>query len=99
MSDNAESGIAAVQAKAAQTDGLQKYHRSTIGYLNERILTFVFMIVLIGLVFVWVTSSSPYITYGSLVGVILLTLLWGMLRIKRIHRVREKRALQVKEMH
>jgi hypothetical protein len=90
MNDNAEIGIASAQAKAAQADGLQKHHKSTIGYLNERVLTFVFAISFIGLVVIWMTSSSPYLTYGSVVVVILSSILWGVLRIKRIHKTREQ---------
>lgn len=97
MNDHAEGGIAAVQAKTAQSDGLQKHHKSTIGYLNERILTFVFMLCLIGLVLVWMTSSSQLITYGSLGVVIILAILLGALHIKSIEKARTQRKQQAEE--
>ena len=71
--DNAEAGIASTQARAAQADGLQKHHKSTIVYLNERVLTFVFMLSFVGLIMVWMASSSPYITYGSTLLVVVAT--------------------------
>ena len=98
MSENAEGGIAAVQSKAAQNEGLQKHHKSTISYLDERIFGYFFMVVIVGLLLVWMSDSSPYITYGSTGAVILVTLLWGALHIKRNHQIREQRNLQVKEM-
>jgi len=94
MSDNAESGIAATQAKAARTDGLQKHHRSTIDYLNDRVFTYVFALCFVGLLVIWMISSSPYITYGSLLMAILLSLLWGVFRIKQIKQTRESRRQQ-----
>ena len=97
MSGNAEAGIAAVQAKAAQKDGVAKYHASTIGYLNERILTFIFSLSFIGLILVWLTSASTLIVYGSLAFVIILAIACGVLWIKRIQKNREQQARQAEE--
>ena len=97
MSGNAEAGIAAVQAKAAQKDGVAKYHASTIGYLNERVLTFIFSLSFIGLILVWLTSASALIVYGSLAVVIILAVACGVLRVKRIQKNRELQAHQAQE--
>lgn len=99
---NAEEGIARVQAAATAAQGtqgsqLRKHHTRSVSYLNERIFTFVFMLSLIGLVVVWATATSTLLLYGSLVGVIVLTILWGVLRVRRIERVRREQALQAKE--
>jgi type VI protein secretion system component VasK len=98
MNDNAEGGIAAVQARAAQGEGIGRHHRTTVGYLNERIVVFVATIALVALVGVWATSSSPFLLYGSLAIAILLVVLWGVLRIRRINAVRAHRAQQVREI-
>jgi hypothetical protein len=54
-------------------------------------------LVFLGLLVVWATASSPYIIYGSFAAAMLVTLLFGILRIKRIDRIREQRALQAKQ--
>ena len=97
MSGDAEAGIAAVQAKVAQQEGVAKHHASTIGYLNERILTFVFMLSFIGLILVWLTSESTLIVYGSLAIVVALAITCGILRIKRIQKTRELQVQQAQE--
>lgn len=97
MSDNAEAGIAKLQAANAQAGGaagLQKHHSGTMAYLDERILIFIFAIAMIGLLVLWATVKSPLLLYGSLAGVILLALLWGYARIKGIERKRLERAQQ-----
>jgi len=97
MSGNAEEGIAKVQAANAQAGGaagLQQHHRGTITYLNERILISILAIAMIGLLVLWATATSPLLLYGSLVAVVLLTLLWGYARIKGIERKRQQRAQQ-----
>ena len=74
MSDNAEEGIARIQAAAAQakgTDGLKAHQKSTIAYLDERILFFILAVALIGLGIVWATTSSPLLRYGSFGALIL----------------------------
>ena len=97
MSDHAEISIASTQARAAQADGLQKHHKSTIGYLNDRVLTFVFILLFFGLVLVWMTSSSPLITYGSLAAVIIVIIIGGVFYIKRIHKNRAQQLQQAQE--
>ena len=57
MNDNAEGGIAGAQTKLAENDGLQNHHKGTIGYLNERVVVYLFMLAFIGLLMVWMTAS------------------------------------------
>jgi len=97
---NAEEGIAKTQAKAAQAQGaagLGKHHRGTIAYLDERILVFFIAVGMISLLVLWATVKSPLLLYGSLVAVILLTLLWGYARIKRVERVSRERTQQASD--
>ena len=96
MSGNAEEGIARVQL--GQKDGLQKHQARGTKNLDDRTFTALFALAFLGLLVVWVTASSPYLIYGSFAVAILLTLLFGVLRVKRIHRTRAQRALQVKQM-
>lgn len=96
MSDNAEEGIARVQM--AQKDGLQNYHKRSVLHLDDRILAAIFALAFLGLILVWATATSPYLIYGSLVAGILMLILWGLVRIKRIQQIREQRELQVKQM-
>ena len=84
MSDNAEAGIARAQtaaAKAAGAAGLREHHKRNIAYLDERIVIFILAIAAIGLIVLWTTTNSPLILYGSFAGVILLTVLWGVVRM------------------
>jgi Flp pilus assembly protein TadB len=95
MSDSAEEGIARVQAAAAQAKGaggLKDHHTSTIASLDERIVVFVLAIAVIGLGVLWATTTSPLVRYGSLGVLILLTFLWGFVRIKRIDTLKRQRA-------
>ena len=94
--ENAEEGIARIQM--AQKDGLQNYQKRSVLYLDDRILTAIFALAFMGLIVVWATSTSPYITYGSLLASILIVILWGVVRVKRIQRVREEREQQVRKM-
>ena len=96
MSDNAEEGIARVQM--AQKDGLQDYHKRSVLNLNDRIMAAIFTLAFLGLIVVWATATSPYMVYGSLVAGIVRIILWGVVRIKRIQRIKEQRELQVKQM-
>ena len=96
MSDNAEEGIARVQM--AQKDGLQNYHKRSVLHLDDRILTAIFALAFLGMIVVWATATSPYLLYGSLVAGILIIILWGVVRVKRIQLIREHRELQVKQM-
>ncbi len=96
MSDNAEEGIARVQM--AQKDGLQNYHKRSVLHLDDRILTAIFALAFLGLIVVWATATSAYIVYGSLIASILIVVLWGVVRVKRIQQIKEERELQVKQM-
>jgi hypothetical protein len=96
MSDNAEEGIARVQM--AQKDGQHDYHKRSVLYLNDRILTALFALAFLGLIVVWATAKSPLVIYGSLLASVLMAVLWGVVRIKRIQRIRTQRALQVQQM-
>jgi Flp pilus assembly protein TadB len=99
---NAEEGIARTQAAAIKAHGtqggkLREHQEHSVAYLDERILAYVFAIAFIVLIVVWATTSSALILYGSLVAVILLTILWGVARVKRIDRIRQERAHQTKD--
>lgn len=102
MSDNAEESIARIQAAATKAQGaqgglLQEHQKRSADYMDERILIFILALALIGLMIVWATTTSPLVLYGSFTGVILLTVLWGVLRAKSIERARQNRAHQAKE--
>lgn len=98
MAGNTEEAIARGQTEAAYTQGLQKHHKSTIVYLGERTFIYMFALAFIGLVIVWATSSSLYITYVLFSIIILITLIWGLVRLKKIHKIKLKRESQVKQM-
>ena len=95
MSGNAEEGIARVQL--AQKDGLSKRHKRGAANLDDRTSTALLALAFLGLIVVWATASSPLIIYGSFVAAMLVTLLFGVIRIKRIQQVRKQRELQAKE--
>ncbi len=100
MSDNAEEGIARVQAAAARaqgSDGLRAHQQRGIGFLNDRIVVFLLIIAFLGLLVVWATATSPLLLYGSLALVILLTVAWGVARVKRLDRIKLERARQASE--
>ena len=98
MDGNTEEAIARVQTEDAHTQGLQNHHKSTIVYLGERTFIYMFALAFISLVIVWATTSSSYITYVLFSIVILTPLIWGLVRLKKIHKIKLKRELQVKEM-
>ena len=100
---NAEQGIGQAQIAAAktqtgETDGLNKVQKWNIAYLNDRIFIYLGAIAFLGLLVVWATASSALVLYGSLALVILLTILWGVARVKRNDRINAERARQVKAM-
>ena len=97
MSDNAESGIASTQAKAAQSEGIAKHHKSTIGYLNERTVTFILALFFMLMILLWMTSSSPIVIYTSVTIVVALVILWGILKIKAIEVARQNRQQQAEQ--
>ena len=95
MSDNAEEGIARAQARAAQAGGaagLDEFHKGSVSYLNERILTFLLIVGVVGLFVLWATAKSPWLLYGSLVAVIVLVILWGVARVRRRDAIERQRA-------
>ena len=98
MAGNTEEAIARVQTEAVHTQGLQEHHKSTIVYLGERTFIYMFALAILCLVIVWTTTSSSYITYVLFSIVILTPLIWGLVRLKKIHKIKLKRELQVKEM-
>jgi Flp pilus assembly protein TadB len=104
MSDNAEAGIARIQAAAAKAQGtqgslLQEHQKRSVAYMDERILIFILALAFIGLIVVWATTTSPLVLYGSFAGVILLTVLWGVSRARSIERARQDRERQAREWH
>jgi len=96
MTDNAEESIARVQLR--QKDGLQKLQAKGTKNLDDRIIISLVALAFTGLLVVWATASSPYVIYGSFVAAILVTLLFGVVRVKRIHQIRGQRELQVKQV-
>ena len=96
MSDNAEDGIARAQAAAAkaagkQGDGLAAHQKRGIASLDERALFFLFLIGIVTLVAVWAMATSPLVQYGSLVGGILIIIVWGVMRLRRIEQIKRDR--------
>ena len=69
MSENAEEGIARVQAAVARakgTDGLKEHHKWTVAYLDERILVLVLTVAVMALAVLWATATSALVRHGSL---------------------------------
>ena len=102
MGDNAEEGIARAQIAAAQASGtqgkaLEQHQARSIKYLDERILIFLLTLGCIGLMVLWATAQSALLLYGSFAGIILLLILWGYARIKRIENERAERARQAQQ--
>ena len=97
MAGNTEEALAGVQTEAANAEVFQKHHKSTLVYISERIFTYLFGIAFISLVIAWLTATV-YITYLLSAVVILIPLIWGLVRLKTIHKINLKRELQVKEM-
>ncbi len=100
MSDNAEEGIARVQAAATRAGGseaLGRHQARSIAYLGERILMFLVLLGGIGLLVLWATAESALLLYGSFAALILLLILWGYARIKRIERERTERVRVARE--
>jgi len=98
MAGNTEEAIARVQTEAVHTQRLQKHNISTIVYLGERTFIYMFALAFISLVIVWSTTSSSYIRYVLLAIVILIPLIWGLVRLVSIQKIKLKRESQVKEM-
>ncbi len=103
MDDNAEAGIARVQARAAQVEmeqssGLQKRHKWGVAYLDERIIIYLFGLAFLILIGIWSTNSSNILKFGALGLVFVSMVAWGFIRIKGIHKLREQREQQVEEL-
>ena len=58
-----EEAIARVQTEAANTQGVQKHHKTTLVYIGERIVTYLFGLAFISLVVAWLTAPYKYFTY------------------------------------
>ena len=97
MAGNTEEALARVQAEAANAQGVQKHHKSTLDYISKRIFTYFFGIVFISLLIAWLTSPA-YITYLLSAFYILIPLIWRLLSLKRIQKIKKKRDLQVKDI-
>ena len=98
---NEEQGIFQSQAKAAREqlggrDGLREMQQRSIFYLDERIYVYLLAAAVLGMFVVWATATSSLVLYGSLVLVILLTVLWGFARIRGIDRTRREREMQAR---
>ena len=97
MAGNTEEALARVQAEAANAQGVQKHHKSTLDYISERIFTYIFGIAFIILLIAWLTAPA-YIKYLLSAFFILIPLIWGLLSLKRIQNIKKKRDLQVKDI-
>ena len=97
MAGNTEEAVARVQAEAANTQGVQKHHKSTLVYISECISTYILGIAFISLLIAWLTAPA-YIKYLLSAFFILIPLIWGLLSLKRIQKIKKKRDLQVKDM-
>ncbi len=96
MSGNAEEGIARTQLKGK--DGIKEHQKTSAANLSDRTLTSLFALAFVGLIVIWASSTSPYLTYGSLLVAVLGVILYGVLRVRRIERVRTERERQVRQM-
>jgi hypothetical protein len=96
-----EQGIFHTQAKAASEqlggkDGLRELQKRGVFYLDERIYVYLLALAAAGLCVVWATASSVLVLYGSFGLVIVLTLLWGVARVRGIDSQRRERELQAR---
>ena len=92
---NAEEGIARVQM--ASKDGLKQVHKQGVENLESRTSTYLSAIAFFGLAIVWMTATSPYVIYGSFVAAMLVVVLFGVMRVRRILKIREFREIQAKQ--
>lgn len=93
-----QAQIAAAQAQSKRGEGLHQHHKWNVSNLDERILFFLGMLVVIGLLVLWLAVPSALVVYGSLGVIILLIVLWGVVRIRRVDRIQKERENQVKAM-
>ena len=102
MSDNAEEGIARAQSQAAKTSGdHQKWlnEQQSRGGSNfaDRIFAFLLTLGMLGLIVLWMTATSDLVIYGSFFSVLILIVVMGLVKIKRINQIREERHRQASE--
>ena len=97
MAGSTKEALARVQVEAANAQGVQKHHKSTLVYISECISTYILGIAFISLLIAWLTAPA-YIKYLLSAFFILIPLIWGLLSLKRIQKIKKKRDLQVKEM-
>ena len=91
-----QAQIAAAQAQSKQGEGLQKHHKWNVANLDERIFLYIGTLAILGLLVLWLALPSALVVYGSLGVIILLIVVWGVLRIRRIDRIQKERELQAK---
>ena len=94
----AQAQIAAAQAQSKRGEGLHQHHKWNVSTLNERNFFFLGILVVIGLLVLWLSVPSALVVYGSLGVIVALIILWGVARIRRIHRIQKERENQVKAM-
>ena len=82
MAGTIEEALARVQAIAANTQCIQKHHKSTLVYISELIFTYLFGIVFISFLISWLTAPAC-ITYLLSVGIILIPPDLGLGEIKK----------------
>lgn len=104
MSDNsnAELGIAINDARAAQQrlsgkGGFQQQHDWSIRYVNQRIISTVAFIGLIGFVMVWATDTSNLIRYSVSALLVLLAIGFIVAMNRKKTRVEQIREQQLKQ--
>ena len=91
-----QAQIAAAQAQSKQGEGLEKHHKWNVANLDERIFFYIGTLAILGLLVLWVAVPSALVVYGSLGVIILLIIVWGVMRIRRIDRIQKERELQAK---
>lgn len=99
MSDperNISPRLAAAQARRTPADENQRRHKSNTADLNDRVFVYAGTLVVVGLLVLWLVAPSALVIYGSLATIVLLTIVWGVVRIRRIDRIRKQRELQAR---
>ena len=92
---DAEESIARIQLKGGA--GVAEHQNKAGKNLDNRIVTALFALGFMGLMVVWATAKSPFLTYGSLVLAIAGVVLLGVVRVRRIEQLREERRLQAEQ--
>ena len=96
MAGNTEEAVARLQAESANAQGVQKHQKSTLVSISGRIFPYLFWIAFIHIV-IAILTATIYITYLFSAVVILIPLILGLVRLKRIHKINLKREFLVKE--